>query len=221
MQIAQSWDDGVINDLRLVEILRKYGVPATFNLNPSLHKNQRHSYCTYGGKPVWRFSKFELPAVYEGFEIANHSATHCVLTDNMSTMQLWYEITNSRLILQDWFSKQISGFCYPFGKLSFKIKYLVKSSGHTYARTTCNTKKLRIFDPYELNITCNFCAPNFWDIYEQTKLADNGSFLFWGHSYEIINNQMWSELENKIARITLDPEVNWVNTRDLVASNPI
>ena len=34
MKVVQCWDDGVINDVRLTNLLRKYGAKATFNLNP-------------------------------------------------------------------------------------------------------------------------------------------------------------------------------------------
>jgi hypothetical protein len=38
IKVAQCWDDGVLNDLKLTELLRKYNAKATFNLNPALHR---------------------------------------------------------------------------------------------------------------------------------------------------------------------------------------
>lgn len=41
MRIVQCWDDGVEDDIRLCEILRKHGAKASFNLNPGMHGSQR------------------------------------------------------------------------------------------------------------------------------------------------------------------------------------
>ena len=37
VKVAQCWDDGVCNDIRVTDILRKYNAKATFNLNPGLN----------------------------------------------------------------------------------------------------------------------------------------------------------------------------------------
>ena len=37
IKVAQCWDDGVINDIKVADLCRKYGAKATFNLNPALH----------------------------------------------------------------------------------------------------------------------------------------------------------------------------------------
>jgi hypothetical protein len=44
MKLVQCWDDGVNDDIRLTQILRKHGAKATFNLNPTSHKAQRHGH---------------------------------------------------------------------------------------------------------------------------------------------------------------------------------
>ena len=49
----------------------------------------------------------------------------------------------------------------------------------------------------------------FWTRYERARAVD-GVFLFWGHSYELINEAMWADLEEKIARISADPKTEWV-----------
>ena len=37
MKLVQCWDDGVTTDVRLVTLLRRHRVRATFNLNAGLH----------------------------------------------------------------------------------------------------------------------------------------------------------------------------------------
>jgi peptidoglycan-N-acetylglucosamine deacetylase len=42
MKIVQCWDDGVVDDVRLIDILRKYGAKASFNLNFGTHQTTRY-----------------------------------------------------------------------------------------------------------------------------------------------------------------------------------
>ena len=41
MRIMQCWDDGDVDDIRLVEILKKHGAKATFNICPGGIKSER------------------------------------------------------------------------------------------------------------------------------------------------------------------------------------
>ena len=77
MRIVQCWDDGVVDDVRLIEILRRHGAKASFNLNLGTQPAERQAGWVYRGvKEVWKLGKGELREVYAGFTIANHSATH-------------------------------------------------------------------------------------------------------------------------------------------------
>ncbi len=209
MKILQSWDDGVVDDVRLTGLLRRYQARATFNLNPGLHPPGRSFSWRYGDKEVWRLGREELAEVYAGFEIANHSMTHPNLSD-LSPEALDWEIRESRRLLQDWFQQPVRGFCYPFGSFNAAVKNAIRAVGHRYARTV--TEVERLFppaDPLELGVSCRFNEPAFWTRYERARAVD-GVFLFWGHSYELINEAMWADLEEKIARISADPAAEWV-----------
>ena len=39
----------------------------------------------------------------------------------------------------------------------------------------------------------------------RTRRQRTAYFLFWGHSYELVNEAMWADLEEKIAAISADP----------------
>lgn len=214
MQVVQSWDDGIVDDTRLTELLRCHGATATFNLNPGLHQSQRaYSWC-YGDKEVWRLGREELSAVYAGFEIANHALTHPNLPD-LSPAELAREVGESRRILQDWFQQPVRGFCYPFGTWNPVVKDAVRAAGHCYARTVNQTDT--VFpptDPFELGVSCRFHDPAFWERYEQAR-RNNGVFCFWGHSYELLDEAMWADLEHKIAAISADPAAEWTTLEAL------
>lgn len=214
MRIVQSWDDGVVDDVRLTELLRRYQATATFNLNPGLHQAQRSFSWRYGDKDIWRLGRDELTDVYAGFEIANHSLTHPYLPD-LAPMDLTREVRDSRLILQDWFQQPVRGFCYPFGGFNAAVKEVIHNAGHSYARTVAEIDP--VFppaDPLEFGANCRFADPEFWIRYERAK-AINGVFFFWGHSYELISEAMWVDLEDKISRISTDPVAEWANLEAL------
>ncbi len=214
MKVVQSWDDGVVDDARLTDLLRRHRATATFNLNPGLHQPQRSFSWRYGDKEVWRWGQDELVAVYAGFEIANHSLTHAFLPD-LSPVDLRREVHESRLILQEWFRQPVRGFCYPFGGFNAAVKEAIHVAGHCYARTVSELDP--VFppaDPLEFGAHCRFADPEFWNRYQSVRMA-NGVFFFWGHSYELISEAMWADLEEKIARISADPDAEWVNLETL------
>ena len=72
--LTMSYDDGKVQDERLVSIFNKYGIKGTFNLN----------YGTLGKEP--RISVNKVKELYQGHEIATHTMTHptiarCPLTE--------------------------------------------------------------------------------------------------------------------------------------------
>lgn len=214
MKAVQSWDDGVVDDIRLTDLLRRYGATATFNLNPGLHRSQRSFGWKHDDKDVWRLGQDELVSVYAGFEIANHSLNHPYLPD-LSSVELDREVRDSRRILQDWFQQPIRGFCYPFGGVNPAVKGAVCAAGHVYARTV--NERDPVFppsDPFEFGVSCRFQEPAFWSRYERAK-ASGGVFCFWGHSYELTTEAMWADLEEKIARISADPATEWASLETL------
>ena len=210
MKVLQSWDDGVVDDVRLTGLLRQYRARATFNLNSGLYRPGRSFSWRYGDKEVWRLGRDELVEVYAGFEIANHSLTHPNLPD-LSPAELEREVGDSRRLLRDWFQQPVRGFCYPFGGFNPAVKDAIRAAGHGYARTVTEVEPLfPPVDPLELGVSCRFNDPAFWTRYQRARAAD-GVFLFWGHSYELITEAMWADLEDKLARISADPAAEWAN----------
>ena len=68
VKIIQTWDDGLVDDIPLIALLRRYGVKATFCLNPGLYRSERSLGWIRDGREVRRLAAGELRQVYEGFE---------------------------------------------------------------------------------------------------------------------------------------------------------
>lgn len=213
MVVVQCWDDGVATDVRLVDLLCRHGAKATFNLNAGLHDRHRQFGWIHQGTEVSRLGWDEMKEVYQGFAIANHSLTHPRL-DLMERASARREIAEGRDRLQQFFGQAVSGFAYPFGSYNDDIVQLVSESGHVYARTTASVSHpFPPDDAMQLHPCCHFLAPDLWSRYEMAK--QSGVFYFWGHSYEMTTDVMWSSFEEIIERISTDPGSCWGEVADL------
>lgn len=218
LRVVQCWDDGVNDDIRLGDILRKHGAKASFNLNPTTHHETRQGgFVEKWQKTIQRLARDELRSVYEGFTIANHSMTHPWPT--RIPLEQWRgEVFDARKILQDWFQQPVLGFVYPFGDFDDATADVVREAGHVYARTTKNiTPCFPPQDPMKFASDRHFHAPDFWERYEQAKASGCGVFYFWGHSYELCTEEQWSAFDEKIARISADPDAEWAELPALFA----
>ena len=215
MKLIQSWDDGVTNDIKLADMLRKYKATATLNLNIALNKKERSAGWKYKETDVGRLGTDEMPELYRGFEIASHSLKHPHLPQ-CTPEALKEELEASRARLQEIFHQPILGFAYPFGDYSEPVKAALRAAGYTHARTV--KKSDGTFppkDPMEFHPDCRFSDPEFWTLYERNKAMGSPVFFCWGHSYELINDLMWNDFEEKVARLSSDPANTWVNISSL------
>ncbi|MEO8616153.1 MAG: polysaccharide deacetylase family protein [Luteolibacter sp.] len=216
LKVVQCWDDGVDDDIRLAEILRRHGAKASFNLNPASHQEERHGdFNVKWRKTIQRLARGELKSVYDGFTIANHSMTHPWPT-RIPLEQWRSEVSDARKLLQDWFQQPILGFAYPYGDYDEATAEVVREAGHVYARTTRNlTPCMPPEDPMRFHSDRHFHEPDFWERYDQAKESGCGVFYFWGHSYELCTEGEWMAFERKIERISADPETEWAELPDL------
>ena len=217
IRVAQCWDDGVVNDVRVAEICRKYHAKATFNINPGLRKADERV-------TGWRFrdmfdvcglSLKEMPEVYKGFKVASHTMHH--MNADKGTVEAFVkEAVDARHFIEDTFGQDAPGFAWPCGVTTDDTVKALTDAGFAYGRTTVNVPQvLPVAEPLRLHSNCHFLNPNFWEIFETAKPC--GVFYFWGHSYEMMNDpQLWAGYEEKIARLSADPEVEWIDVVDIV-----
>ena len=215
LTVVQCWDDGVTADARLIEVLRRHGAKATFNLNAGLYEKQRKP---MANQQVGLLGWEEMHELYEGFTIANHSLTHPSLVD-LPIEDARRDIVEGRDRLQQFFGQPVTGFAYPGGAYNETVMEAVRQAGHIYARTTRNVEQP--FPPENamaFHSCCHFLAPDLFERYE--KARQGGVFYFWGHSYEMINDEMWAAFEDTIARISNDPLARWGEVAELFADKP-
>ena len=231
VSVTQSWDDGVTDDVRLIELLHKYKAKATFNLVADSYKEQRQDtqWRYQNVKAVFVLALSELPALYQDFEVASHSLTHPHL-DKLPADKLTRELAESRKRLEDLFQRPVRGFAYPYGSFNEAVKNELRRQGYAYGRTAIpgpeygNLKgpdpayTFPPADPMEFGTTTHQLNPKFWDEFERSK-AVGGMFHFWGHSYEFLSEAMWQDFEEKLARLRADPDVRWATNLELCSAD--
>ena len=218
MKLVQCWDDGPTDDIRLIEILRAHGAKGTFNLNMAIYKEER----SFGGrfrevKDVYKLSRGELLDVYQGFLVGNHTISHPHLTQ-VPAAEAAKNIQEGRDALEQHFGYPVTGFAYPYGDFDEDVMKLVAEVGQIYARTCVNVANCYPpANPMAFHPNCHFLAPDFWERFEASKAANDPVFYFWGHSFEIMDEAGWAEFDAQIARLTADPETEWVDLPELFA----
>jgi peptidoglycan-N-acetylglucosamine deacetylase len=214
MKVLQIWDDGLVSDIRLVELLRRYRAKATFCLSPGLYQESRSFGWMHENNEVWRLGIHELADVYRGFEICSHSMTHPYLTD-LPGDQLHWELQTSRHVLEHIFQKPVTGFCYPFNAYNDFVKDGLRAAGYKWARGNRHVENaFPPIDPLEFHPCCHFLDRNFRDKYDRQKQSGN-VFFFWGHSCELMDEAMWENLERMINGISSAPDAEWGCVGDL------
>ena len=189
--VTFSFDDGVTQDKRLAELLDKYGLKATFNLNSSLLGLKGG--WEFGGKWVNHIKVYpsELKEVYAGHEVAVHTLTHPNLTGEADET-VAYQVEEDRKKLSQLVGYDVCGMAYPCGDVNNddRVAGIIKSqTGVKYARTITSTysfdlpKNLHRLDP-----TVYICEPEkMFDLaakFIDLKTDDDQIFYIWGHSYE-------------------------------------
>ena len=197
--LTLSYDDGVEQDVRLIDILDKHGIRCTFNLNSGCWAPEGTVYPE--GQIHRRMSKSQVEKVYANpnHEVAAHCLNHASLTE-VSPAEIAYEVLADRENLEAMFGGLIRGLAYPFGTYSDTVVDALKATGAAYARTVVSTNNFAIpTDWLRLHPTCHHNAENLMQLCDRF-LQDSvpfGSQLFylWGHSYEFEADNNWHVIE--------------------------
>lgn len=215
IKIVQSWDDGVIDDIRLTELLRQFKAHADFNLTPSFHQESRKMGWMLQDKEIWYLSIGELLDIYKGFDIGAHSMTHPNLTE-LDKDTLSYEVIESKKTLETLFNSSIPGFCYPFNAYNDTVIETVKNAGFVYARgIEGNISPQPASDPFQFSPNVHFLDEHFWEKYQNVKSRGEEVFYFWGHSYELLNDAMWEDFVRKLETFAKDETACFCRMRDV------
>ncbi|MBR6115797.1 MAG: polysaccharide deacetylase family protein [Oscillospiraceae bacterium] len=199
--LTLSYDDGVRQDRRLVEILNHFGLKATFNINAGLLSREEELVINGKSVDVSKIAHEEVSALYRGHEVAAHGLWHSSLTDIAASAAM-FELTEDKHLLERITGKLVRSFAYPFGTFSDEVKEMLRLAGFESARTVISTGEFTIpRDFLAWEATCHHSDPALMELArrfccEEALFGRSQLFYLWGHAYEFDADDNWSVIED-------------------------
>ena len=219
--LTLSYDDGIKADVKLSDIITKFGLKCTFNINSSSFSNKP------GKLQPADVKEYMLDRCHE---VAVHGECH-IAPGNAEPVRAITDVLNCRLTLENEFGMIIRGMAYPDAGIrrlendnSYEnIRSYLKNLGIVYSRTLGgdNNSFLMPTDWYSWMPTAHHNNANLlkWaeefvsiDVKEQYLTRQYPRlFYLWGHSYEFDNNDNWDVIEKFAEIVSNKPDV-WYAT---------
>ena len=226
--VTFSFDDGVLQDIRMIDLLNKYGLKATFNLNSEL----------FGGRNILRFedhrkhivqryiiAKEAVKDVYAGHEVAAHTLTHENLTRLEDDNEIIRQVEQDRLNLSEIVGYEVVGMAYAGGGINSNdhcADLIRKHTGIQYAR---GLKSSRGFDvPQDLLRFAPSATTDHLDVLEEVadrflKLRPEAPQILYimGHTYVMdYENHYWMKLEAIFEKLSKLDDVFYSTNREVL-----
>lgn len=199
-----SFDDAVTQDIKFVELLNKYGMKGTFNLNSGRFGQE-------GQVPignVWvnhlKVAAADVRSIYEGHEIAAHTIDHPLLPSIASDDEVVRQVEEDRLRLSELAGYEVVGFAYPCGGVNFddRVARLIQErTGIKYARNIISSFSFdEQIDLYRYKPTVHQYANSdemfaLGERFLELKPDKSQVYYVWGHSYEFDSRDGWARIE--------------------------
>ncbi len=212
-----TYDDGILQDVRFVELMNKYGLKGTFNLNSGLMETE-FEWIHPNGMTVKRLPSGVVAELYLNHEVASHTLTHPYLS-SLTEAQIMEEMAKDKENLERITGKPVLGFAGPFHHWSGEIVECAKRCGFEYAR---NAEERYCYAPpeeyYYWSAGSYHIMPGFRNFVEgffhtQEELA---LCQIVGHAYDLDVEDMWDYMESVLKRVAEDESIASVTNLELV-----
>lgn len=222
--ITFSYDDGVTQDIRLIELLNKYGLKCTFNLNSELLSKK--GMLIREGKRIahYKIHAEDVKNIYEGHEVAVHTLTHPNLTQ-CDDKEIIRQVETDRLNLSGLVGYEVVGMAYPCGGVNNddRVASIIKeNTGVKYSRTiTSNNcfdlqENLYRFNPTVYHLNFEEMMQSGREFIE-LKTEEPKVFYIWGHSYEMdYGADYWVKLEDFFKLISNKEDIFYGTNKEVL-----
>ena len=207
--LTLSYDDGKVQDRRLVDIFNKNGLRATFNVNSQLTDMDI------------RIDADEWSELYNNHEIALHTSTHPTL-NRCGSYEVAREILEDKTAIEKIIKKPVRGMALPNGAGNKLITSIAADLGIKYIRPAADqyavVKSAMSYadcceGPILLGDENGFSMPadymnwlptchhnhNLVEFGKRFMALTKKQYLYmmyvWGHSFEFDRNNNWSVME--------------------------
>ena len=222
--VTFSYDDGITQDQRLINLFNKYGLKSTFNLN-SGHLGIADSLIRAGMTVSFVSPREnEIKKIYEGHEIAAHTVSHPRLTV-LDEEKIIYEVEEDRKKLSELAGYEVVGMAYPCGGENCNqhvADVIRKNTGIKYARTIALSnsfapqKDLYLFNP-TIHTGSDFDA--MFKLVEEFVSLDPTEpqlLYLWGHSFEFDMYNTWDKMEELCKMISGHKDIFYGTNKEVL-----
>ncbi len=225
--ITFSYDDGITQDIRLIELFDKYGIKCTFNINSEMFGLDERIPREGVEVSLKRLNKSEIRETYKNHEVAVHTLTHPVLT-RISDEEIIRQVEQDRLNLSDIVGYEVVGMAYPCGDNNDHIGDIIKNNtGVKYARTVTPTYNFDVqTNLYRFNPTIHHHGAGFEKLTEiatqflETETDKPQILYIWGHGFEFDIRDDWNRFEEFLKLIAFKDDIFYgTNTEVLLNYN--
>lgn len=236
--IAFSWDDGAVEDLKLMDLSLNYKVPGLFFI-PATNTERK----VLSGENIKKIDN-------NGFEIGAHTYSHKYLS-KLSLNEAQLEIVSGKDYLEQLLGKEVYHFCFPggmynselinmtrryfssartadTGALLGKDSFLIRPAIHFYDRGKLSllynsVKNMSLVCPAILK---NLSEDRYFDLLKKIIEGLNNyrgthRMIVWGHSWEIEQFSLWDDLDDFFQWLTKNYSLNLRNYSEILKSNNI
>lgn len=188
--LSLSYDDGNVADRTMVHMLNVGEIKGTFHLNSGQLDGEH------------RVKTDEVASLYEGHEIACHTATHPTLT-RCPDHEIIAQILEDRRALEELAGYTVRGLSYPNGAWNVGIRDLLPRLGLSWARTVDTTGHFHHGEePFAMKTSCHH-NDNLLERAREFISLTKGQYLYWftvwGHSWEFDRDDNWQLLEDFVS----------------------
>lgn len=204
--LTMSFDDGRIEDRKLVDMFNRYGIRGTFNLNAGLVADNR-------------LPSNEWKELYRGHEVASHTYLHPTIARSPID-QIARQVLEDRIGLETVIGVPIRGLAYPNGSWTPEIAALLPSLGIRYARVVGDTHSFDMPQDFmRWKPTCRH-THNLMENGQRFIELHNTEYLYmmyvWGHSFEFTCQQDWESMEKFCDMVANKPDIWFATNIEIV-----
>lgn len=211
--VVLSFDDGTIYDRPFIELLNKYNLSATLNLNSGLDDFVWY----YEDRDrIERLTLKDCVDLYKNHEVSSHTLTHPNLTE-LSEEEIIKEVNEDVKNLSQIFGYPIVSFAFPFSFYNEDIINIIKEKTPIkYLRYPNRSDSYLPIDQYHIHINCCYDDPEIYqklENFSKNNLEDS-LFVIAGHSYEFEVKKDWDKIEALLKYLSSNQNIKVLTMKD-------
>jgi peptidoglycan/xylan/chitin deacetylase (PgdA/CDA1 family) len=238
VNISFAWDDGAIEDLKLMDLSLKYKIPGMFFM-PATNAERK----VLSEENIKRINN-------NGFKIGAHTYSHKYLS-KLPLNEAQVEIVSGKDYLEQLLGKEVNHFCFPGGKYNSELinmtrryfssartadtgallgkdSFLIRPAIHFYDRGKLSLlynsiKNMSLICPAILK---NLSEDSYFHLLKKiiedlSNYRGTHRMIVWGHSWEIEQFSLWDDLVDLFQWLTKNYSLNLRNYSEILKSNNI